>query len=191
MSKPTFTFSRRRFALHMLLTAPFAALMPAMPDAARSAEDAVAKRFDFLSRNGNSNCAQDFLDSISSMPGGARLQGSCCGPMALHRYREQIEGLKAFASISDVPPDPYDIEAVTAKRLLAAYDMQLRREQQKAYDEAMTTSAEKGPCCCECWRWNVFGGLGKLLIRDHGFGGAEVAEVWDLSNGCGGDSHAH
>lgn len=153
--------------------------------------DGVSKSFDFLSQNGNSNCSQEFLDSIPSMPDTARLQGSCCGPMDLHRYREQIAGLKAHASITDIPPDPYDIEAGLAKRLLAAYGTMLKPEQQKAYDKAMTLSSEKGPCCCQCWRWHVYGGLGKLLIRDHGFDGEKLARIWDLSDGCGGADHVH
>ena len=56
---------------------------------------------------------------------------------------------------------------------------------------AMSESAEGGPCCCQCWRWHVFGGLGKLLIRNNGFDAGRVAKVWDLSDGCGGDSHIH
>lgn len=157
----------------------------------RAAEDEIAKRFAFLSANGNSNCSQKFLDSIPQMPQTARLQGSCCGPMSLHRYREQVEGLKAFASATEVAPDPYDVEAGLAQRLLVAYQLELTSEQQRIYDEAMAKSAEGGPCCCQCWRWHVFGGTGKLLIRDRGFDAATVAKVWDLSDGCGGDSHVH
>jgi hypothetical protein len=47
-----------------------------LPGAAFAAEDAVARKFDFLSQNGNSNCSQAFLDSIPSLPHEARLQGS-------------------------------------------------------------------------------------------------------------------
>ena len=57
---------------------------------------------------------------------------------------------------------------------------------QRHCDLAMATSNEKGPC--RCWRWDVFGGLGKLLIREHGF---TVAQIWNLSDGCGGDAHMH
>lgn len=156
-----------------------------------AAQDEIEKRFNFLSENGNSNCSQAFLDSIPSLPDTARLQGSCCSPMDLHRYREQIAGLKTFASITEIPPDPYDIEAGLARRLLEAYDLELGPEQQGAYDQAMTLSAEKGPCCCQCWRWHVYGGLGKLLVRDHGFDGAKLARIWDLSDGCGGTAHLH
>ena len=37
--------------------------------------------------------------------------------MELHRYREQIEGLRHYKGIKEIPSDPYDIEAALAKRL--------------------------------------------------------------------------
>jgi hypothetical protein len=185
------TKTSRRVAVHGLLAVAITGVVPAVSYKGFAAEDDVARRFEYLSANGNSNCSKEFLESIGAMPDGARLQGSCCGPMALHRYREQIAGLKVHASIADVPPDPYDVEAGLAKRLLASYESALPPEQQKAYDAAMSRSAEGGPCCCQCWRWHVFGGLGKLLIRDHGFDGVRLAKVWDLSDGCGGDTHVH
>lgn len=151
----------------------------------------VVKRFEFLSKHGNSSCARSFRDSIASLPATARLQGSCCGEMSLHRYSEQIEGLKQFRHIPEIPPDPYDVEAGLAKKLLAAYEVPLNAAEQQSYDEAIETSEEKGPCCCRCWRWEVFGGLGKLLIRERGFNGQQVAQVWNLSHGCGGDAHIH
>ncbi len=108
----------RRDALRLCLAASFLSGLSMLPGTARA--DEISKKFDFLKENGNSNCSQDFLDSIRTMPDGARLQGSCCGPMALHRYGEQVAGLKAYAALADVPPDPYDIEAGLVKRLLAA-----------------------------------------------------------------------
>jgi hypothetical protein len=179
----------RRRALRLCLLASSFSAWPFTAQLA--AADELAKKFDYLSKNGNSNCSQAFLDSIPSLPDTARLQGSCCSPMDLHRYREQIVGLRSHVANSDIPADPYDIEVPLAKRLLAAYGLQLRPEEQKAYEEAMATSSEKGPCCCECWRWHVYGGLGRLLIRDHGFNGAQLARVWDLSDGCGGKDHLH
>lgn len=74
---------------------------------------------------------------------------------------------------------------------MVAYQTPLGVEEQGHYDDAIATSEEKGPCCCQCWRWEVFGGLGKLLVREHGFTGEQVAEVWNLSHGCGGDAHLH
>jgi hypothetical protein len=56
----------------------------------------------------------------------------------------------------------------------------------------MENSDKKGPCCCQCWRWHVYGGLAKYLIREHGFTGEQVAEVWDFSDGCDGSGeHLH
>ena len=158
--------------------------------------EALAARFDYLIQNGNSSCSASFKNSIASMPDDARLQGSCCSPMLTHRYSEQIEGLKKFKSsaeqnIDKIPEDPYDIKAGLAKELMAYYDMELSSEERKAYDYAMENSSEKGPCCCKCWRWYVYGGLGKYLIKNHGFTGEQVTEVWNLSDGCGGDSEHH
>lgn len=153
--------------------------------------EALAAKFDYLSKNGNSSCSGDFRDSIASMPDAARLQGSCCSPMGMHRYGEQVEGLEKYKDISEIPPDPYDIEAGLAKKLLVYYDMELSSEEQKAYEYAMQNSEEKGPCCCKCWRWNVYGGLGKYLIKNYKFTGEQITEVWNLSDGCGGDSDHH
>lgn len=143
-------------------------------------------RFSYLSANGNSNCSTDFMNAIATMPDDARLQGSCCSPMDRDRYTSQIRGLKRYAAIADIPPDPYDIAASLAKRLMARYDDTLTSTEQVAYQFAMDHSKERGPCCCECWRWRLYGGLGKVLIQKHQFAGQEVVEVWDLSDGCGG-----
>lgn len=159
--------------------------------AAPQDQDDLRGRFEYLSTNGNSNCSRKFMDAIPSMPTEARLQGSCCSPMDLHRYGEQIQGLKAFADIELIPSDPYDIPAPLAARLMQFYESVLTPEQQAAHDYAMQNSNERGPCCCRCWRWMVYGGLAKHLIRDRGFGGEQIAKIWDLSDGCGGTSHVH
>jgi len=156
-----------------------------------SAGGGSAYGWEYLSQNGNSSCSLAFRDSISQMPDETRLVGSCCSPMSIHRYSEQVEGLKKYAEIPEIPSDPYDIEAGLAKQLMSYYDIELSPEEQLAYDYAMQNSDEKGPCCCKCWRWNVYGGLGKLLIRDYNFTGEQVTELWNLSDGCGGDSEHH
>lgn len=170
------------------------------PPAAKQAGDninpAVLAKFEYLSQNGNSSCSTAFRESIKSLPDTARLQGSCCSPMSLHRYSEQIEGLKKFKSssgqnIAKIPDDPYDIEAGLAKELMSYYDVELTPTEQTAYDYAMANSDEKGPCCCKCWRWYVYGGLGKYLIKNHGFTGEQITQVWNLSDGCGGDEDHH
>ncbi len=147
---------------------------------------AVAAKFDYLSKNGNSSCSAVFKDSIVTMPEGKRIQGSCCSPMDMHRYGEQIEALKKYKDYAEIPPDPYDIDASLAKQMLAHYDDQLTPDQQQAYDYAMQNSNEKGPCCCKCWHWYVYGGLAKVLIKKYHFTGQQIAEVWNLSDGCGG-----
>ncbi len=154
--------------------------------------DALAARFEYLSQNGNSSCGGVFKDSVATMADDERLQGSCCSPMDFHRYQEQVEGLKQFSHIPEIPPDPYDIKAGLAKKLMAYYDTELTPEQQQEYDYAMEHSDEKGPCCCKCWRWYVYGGLGKLLIQQYGFTGEQLTAVWNFSDGCGGaGDHVH
>lgn len=157
------------------------------PPVAIFAETALAAQFEMLSKNGNSNCSDEFMRSIQSGESGLeRIQGSCCSPMDPHRYQEQIEGLKKFKDISEIPPDPYDIDAGLAKDLMSYYDMQLTEEGQKAYDYAMENSMGKGPCCCMCWGWYVYGGLAKKLIQERAFTGEQITELWDLSDMCGG-----
>ncbi len=160
------------------------------------ANTALAAKFEELSQNGSSSCSGTFKESILAMPDSARLQGSCCSPMSIHRYSEQVEGLQIFKSvpsqnITEIPDDPYDIEAGLAKRLILYYDIKLTPEEQAAYDYAMLNSSEKGPCCCKCWRWYVYGGLAKFLIQNHGFTGEQTTELWNFSDGCGGDSEHH
>lgn len=158
--------------------------------------EALAAKFEDLSQSGNSSCSATFKESIRAMSDDARLKGSCCSPMSIHRYAEQVDGLQKFKAvsgqnISEIPDDPYDIEAGLAKRLISYYDLELTPEEQKAYDYAVLNSSEKGPCCCKCWRWYVYGGLGKYLISHHGFTGEQTTEVWNLSDGCGGASEHH
>jgi len=165
--------------------------LPHAASAVPQVTDELRSSFEFLSENGNSNCSQRFLKSIPSMPPQARLRGSCCSRMDLHRYGEQVEGLKRYADIEVIPPDPYDIPAPLAWRLIGFYGLALSPAQQSAYDYAVAHSSEGGPCCCRCWRWHVFGGLAKHLIRERGFSGEEIARIWNLSDGCGGASHLH
>ena len=158
------------------------------PKLAIAADDPeLAKRFKDLSENGNSTCSAKFTDSIATMPAMARIKGSCCSPMELKRYGEQVRGLTKYRTIPMIPSDPYDIPAATARQMLPYYDLKLTGDEQKAYDHAMANSEEKGPCCCPCWRWKVYGGLAKYLIHEHGFTGEQIVDVWNLSDGCGGE----
>ncbi len=165
----------------------FSSSKPNSTNALPHVDSAVAAKFDMLSKNGNSSCSANFMQSIDGMADTGRLQGSCCSPMNLHRYSEQVTGLQKYKDTPEIPSDPYDINAGLAKKLKAYYDVQLSPEEQKAYDYAMQNSMEKGPCCCKCWRWYVYGGLGKLLIQKYHFTGEQVTEIWNLSDGCGGE----
>jgi hypothetical protein len=156
------------------------------------ADQGLTSRFEDLSSNGNSNCSREFMESIATLPSTSQLKGSCCSPMDLHRYTEQVDGLAQYRNIAAIPADPYNIPAGTARKAMSYYDMQLTRVEQQDYDFAMANSEEKGPCCCQCWRWKVYGGLAKLLIREHGFTGEQIVKVWNLSDGCGGEGeHEH
>lgn len=149
------------------------------------------EKFNYLSKNGNSSCSSQFRDSILTMSPPTRLQGSCCGPMALHRYKEQVEDLKEYAKFPEIPPDPYDIDSGLAVKMLNEYTIELNRANLAKYNTAIELSGEGGPCCCKCWRWEVLGGMGKALIRDRQIDGKTLARIWDLTNGCGGDEHLH
>ena len=182
----------RRAILTALLGAPAWIAGVVRPNGAFAVEDELAARFEYLSQNGNSNCSAEFLASIARMPVTQRLRGSCCSAMDLHRYTEQVTSLRKYANQPMIPSDPYDIPAGLAQKLIPLFDSELSTAEQAAYDYAMANSDEKGPCCCQCWRWQVYGGLAKYLITEHGFTGPQIAELWDLSDGCGGvDDHNH
>src|SRR3989344_8263335 len=65
----------------------------------RVADTVLAAKFEDLSQSGNSSCSATFKESILTMSDGARLQGSCCSQMSIHRYTEQVEGLQKFKSV--------------------------------------------------------------------------------------------
>ncbi|ESW84555.1 hypothetical protein X772_16930 [Mesorhizobium sp. LSJC280B00] len=68
------------------------------PDLAIAAEDPdLARRFRYLSQNGNSTCSTKFTESIATMPAMSRITGSCCSPMETKRYAEQVSGLPGTA----------------------------------------------------------------------------------------------
>ena len=111
--------------------------------------------------------------------------------MDLHRYKEQVEGLKKYSYIEKIPSDPYDIPVSLVRELLDYQkNIILTQEQQQIYDEAVKMSHEGGPCCCKCWRWYAFEGLAKYLITEYDFNSEQIAEIWDLEDGCGGEGHA-
>jgi len=170
--------------LALLAFGPFLAAYVNAEEASNYAS--LKSRFEFLSQHGNVECSAKFEKSIATMPPGAKLQGSCCAPMDEARYHQQIEGLRKYADTAEVPPDPYDISAPLAHRLMGYYDLALNKEEQSAYDYAMQHSDMQGPCCCKCWRWKAYGGLGKYLIRVRRYSGQQLVDLWNVGQGCGG-----
>ncbi len=65
----------------------------------------------------------------------------------------------------------------------------LSADEAKRYEQAVNLSEEGGPCCCRCWRWDAFEGQAKLLIAEYDWPAEEIAELWELEDGCGGDGH--
>jgi len=107
--------------------------------------------------------------------------------MNFQHYVSQVRGLTRYRALSQVPADPYDIPVSQARELIG-YDhsISLNPTQQAQYNHAKTLSHEHGPCCCHCWRWTAFEGQAKYLIARLDHTGAQIANLWDLENGCGG-----
>jgi hypothetical protein len=107
--------------------------------------------------------------------------------MNFDAYQEQVEGLKVYSNIPQIPSDPYDIPVSLAKQLFQYEStIQLDPDQQAIYDQAAGMAEEGGPCCCRCWRWTAFEGQAKYLIMQLDWSAEEIAQVWDLEDGCGG-----
>ncbi len=155
-----------------------------------NSDESLKSKFASLSAANTNLCAAPgFIDYKNN---NERIQGSCCSAMDFHRYVEQVEGLKKYSHIEKIPSDPYDIPVQLAKELLDYQkNIILTSEQQEIYDEAIKMSHEGGPCCCKCWRWDAFEGQAKFLITQYNFNSAQIAEIWDLEDGCGGEGHAH
>lgn len=149
------------------------------------------EKFDYLVAQTSNNCGLQ-KEVVFNYSDSQRIQGSCCNKMDHHAYREQIEGLKRYKDISIIPSDPYDISAAQAKQLFKYLEeIELTSEQQDVYNEAMKISEEGGPCCCKCWHWDAYEGLAKKFIVDYGWNSKQIAELWDLSDACGGAGHEH
>lgn len=147
--------------------------------------------FNYLSQQGTNICGLQ-PESVLGYPDDMRLQGSCCSPMDWHRYQEQVERLRQYVNIAHIPSDAYDIPAALVKELLGYQaSIHLNAEQQAVYDKAMALSEEGGPCCCRCWRWYAFEGMGKYLITQQGWSAEQLGELWSLTDGCGGAGHTH
>jgi len=147
--------------------------------------DSLRARFTFLSHQTSNRCTLQPAE-VMRMASTARLQGSCCAPMAYADYVKQIRGLKAYADVGEIPPDPYNVEVGLAQRLFG-FDKSysLDADQQAVYDRAMKMADEHGPCCCHCWRYVAFRGQAKELIARRRYTASQIAQVWDLEDGCG------
>lgn len=153
-------------------------------------KEALAARFEYLSQQGSNSCGGG-KDVVNFLSEDGRMQGSCCGAMSMHSYEEQIESLKKYSKYKIIPPDPYDVEVSWARQMIEyGENTDLSDEQQALYDKAVAISHEGGPCCCVCWHWYAYEGLAKHLIINEGFSEEEIAEIWDISDACGGE-HAH
>lgn len=159
-------------------------------EAERLSQTTHEQRFAVLSRRPTKTCGLADVD-LDSIAINGRLQGSCCSPMDFARYVEQVKGLRAYAAVSEVPADPYDIPVGFARRLMGfAGSITLSPAQQATYDRAVRLSDEHGPCCCHCFRWRAFEGQAKVLIARQHFTAAQIANVWQLEDGCGGGGEA-
>ena len=149
------------------------------------------EKFNYLSKQQTNTCDLQ-ANVVLAYADDMRIQGACCSPMDFDHYQAQVEGLKRYADIAQIPSDPNDIPASLAKELLGYQSsIQLTSEQQGIYDQAMTQSNEGGPCCCQCWRWFAYEGMAKYLITQHEWNAQQVADLWDLADGCGGPSDDH
>lgn len=143
-------------------------------------------RFAYLASQDTNYCSLD-RDTVMGYPDSQRIQGACCDAMDRDKYDQQVDGLRRYAGIPEIPQDPYDIEAQKAKELLGYDDtVTLGAADQAIFDTAMAMTEDGGPCCCQCWRWYMTEGLAKLLITREHLPAEQVAEIADLVNGCGG-----
>jgi hypothetical protein len=155
-------------------------------ETARVASGTLKQRFVLLSARHTNQCGLTSTN-LNALAVHGRLQGSCCRPMVFSRYVRQVTGLRAFAPVAEIPADPYDIPVSLAKRLTGyGNSIELNRAQQAAYDRSVELSTEHGPCCCHCWRWYALKGQAMALISRRQYSAAQVAQVWNLEDGCGG-----
>jgi hypothetical protein len=111
----------KRTAIYFLLPVALAcgALFPTQGNAEESNGIAALKSwFEYLSQDGNVECSVQLETSIATMPADRKLRG----------YRQQIDGLKKYSDIAEVPPDPYDIPTPLAYKLMGYYDLALNKD---------------------------------------------------------------
>lgn len=157
----------------------------------QSAPAGSVEKFDYLAAQKSNGCGLQ-RNVVFGYSDDQRIQGSCCDKMDQHAYQGQIEGLKKYEDLSFIPKDPYDISAAQAKVAYEFLDnITLSSDQQEVYKEAAEMSMEGGPCCCKCWHWDVYEGFAKKLITDYNWTAEQIAELWDISDACGGAGQEH
>ena len=156
------------------------------PMAASDTSRGTTMGFAYLAAQ-HSNFCSLARSTVESDPAAMRLQGACCSAMDLAKYQMQVRELRTFTAIPQIPPDPYNIAVPLARSLFHDDDViSLSAAESRTYSDAIAITADKGPCCCHCWRWSMTEGLAKRLINVNHFPAATVARVVDLVNGCGG-----
>jgi hypothetical protein len=146
----------------------------------------TAAKFRLLDHQQSNRCSL-LPGELMSYPPGRRLRGSCCTAMDLSRYQHQVAALRRYAGIPQIPPDPYDIPAGLAQRLIRYQQaIGLTAAQRGVYQAAMRLAPEHGPCCCHCWRWDAFQGLSDYLISQRHWPAARLAALIGDLDGCGG-----
>jgi hypothetical protein len=154
-------------------------------DTARVARGTLKQRFALLNQRHTNKCGLSSI-ALDKIAIHGRLQGSCCNAMVYDHYVREVNGLHAYAAVSEIPADPYDIPVSLAKRLIGySRSITLSPRQAAVYKQATKMADEHGPCC-HCWRWNAFEGQAKQLIARRRYTAAQIARVWDLEDGCGG-----
>ena len=100
----------------------------------------MLQRFTVLSKASTDYCSNignrpAIYADMATMAPDSYLQGSCCSPMDMTRYQQQITTLKAYAHISQIPLDPYNVPVSLANTLLH-YDqsVHLTPAQQTTYN---------------------------------------------------------
>jgi hypothetical protein len=170
---------------YLLGSRPFAVGSPPAP-AASPLEPGSRSAFTYLAAQRSNYCSLQPA-TVMTYDDNRHLQGACCNAMDMTKYEWQVEGLRAYAAIPEVPKDPYDVPVALAKQLLG-YDTSLALDagQQAIYDSAMAMTEDEAPCCCQCWRWYMTAGLAKFLIQQQSMDAQQIASIVDLINGCGG-----
>lgn len=145
------------------------------------------EKFDYLANQHTNTCGIQRA-VVSGYADNYRVQGSCCSKMDLTSYQKQVKEIaEKYADFSFIPKDPYDISVREARVLWGFLDnIKLTSDQQAIYNQAMKMSKEGGPCCCRCWHWDAYEGLAKKMIASYGWDAKQIAELWDLSDACGG-----